>query len=49
MLGQARCLARAGQAPKAIEIYKKVVLLPQAEPTITNAAEVRLGELQAAP
>ena len=47
MLGQARCLARAGQTPKAVEIYKKIALLPQAEATITNAADVRLGELAA--
>lgn len=49
MLGQARSLGRAGQTAKAIEIYKKITLLPQAEASITNAADVRLGELQAAP
>jgi predicted negative regulator of RcsB-dependent stress response len=49
MLGQARCLARAGQTSKAVDVYKKIALLPQAEVTITNAANVRLGELQAAP
>jgi hypothetical protein len=49
MLGQARSLARAGQTAKAIEVYKKITLLPQAGASITNAADVRLGELQAAP
>ena len=49
MLGQARSLARAGQTAKAIEVYKKIGLLPQAEASITNAADVRIGELQAAP
>lgn len=49
MLAQARSLARAGQTAKAIDVYKKIDLLPQAEESIKNAADVRIGELQAAP
>lgn len=45
LLSQARSLARAGQSPKAIEVYKKVVALPAAEIPIKDAANMHLGEL----
>lgn len=49
MLAQARCLFRAGQNAKAVEIYKAVVALPGADVPIVDVANGRLGEIQAAP
>jgi tetratricopeptide (TPR) repeat protein len=47
MMAQARCLAKAGQAPKAIEVYKAVQKLPVVDLAILNAAGVAIGELTA--
>jgi tetratricopeptide (TPR) repeat protein len=47
MLGEARCYMRAGQTAKAVEVYTAVVNLPLAEQPIHDAANARLGELQA--
>lgn len=46
MLSEARALVRAGQTDKAIEIYKKVAALAEAEDPVRDAANARLGELQ---
>ena len=46
-LAQARCYLRAGQTQKALETYQEVVLLPQAEQSLVNAARGRIGEIQA--
>jgi hypothetical protein len=48
MLSQARCLARAGQTSKGIEVYRAILVLPMAEEAILNAAGVRLSELETA-
>jgi TolA-binding protein len=47
MLGQARSYLRAGQTDAAVKIYREIVRLPLAEQPIQDAANVRLGELQA--
>ncbi|MBI4365129.1 MAG: tetratricopeptide repeat protein [Candidatus Latescibacteria bacterium] len=47
MLAQARCFGRAGQTQKAIEVYKAIQRLPDAEQDLLNAAGVGLGEMQA--
>jgi len=46
MMAQARALLGAGQTAKAIEVYKAVSLLPDAEQGITDAAKEKIGELQ---
>jgi TolA-binding protein len=48
MLGQARSLLRAGQTPKAAEVYHAILNLPSVEQQILDAANVHLGELSAA-
>jgi tetratricopeptide (TPR) repeat protein len=47
MMGQARSLLKAGQTAKAIELYRAITLLPEAELPITEAAKERIGEVQA--
>jgi len=47
MLAQARSLLKAGQTPKATEVYRAVTALPSAEQQIMDAANVHLGELAA--
>jgi len=47
MLSQARSLLGAGQTAKAAETYNAITLIPGAEQAITDAAKVKLGELQA--
>jgi Tfp pilus assembly protein PilF len=49
MLSQARSLLRAGQNPKAIEVYKAVSVLPGLDVTMREMARMHLGELEAAP
>jgi outer membrane protein assembly factor BamD (BamD/ComL family) len=46
MMAQGRALLGAGQTAKAIEVYKAVSLLPDAEQGITDAAKEKIGELQ---
>jgi len=46
MMAEARALLGAGQTAKAIEVYKAVSLLPDAEQGITDAAREKIGELQ---
>jgi Flp pilus assembly protein TadD len=45
MLAEARCLAKAGQGPKAIAVYQSVQRLPVVDSDIWNAAGVGMGEL----
>ncbi len=45
MLAQARCLAKAGQSKKAVEVYQAVQRLPVVDSDIWNAAGVGMGEL----
>jgi tetratricopeptide (TPR) repeat protein len=45
LLSEARCLARAGQTKKAIDLYQKIAVLPDAEIPIHDAANEHLGEL----
>ena len=45
MLAEARCLAKAGQSPKAISVYQSVQRLPVVDADIWNAAGVGMGEL----
>jgi len=45
LLGAARCLAKAGQAQKAVAVYTQVQHLPVVDTDIWNAAGVGLGEL----
>jgi tetratricopeptide (TPR) repeat protein len=47
MIAQARCLAKAGQAQKAIAVYQAVQRLPIVDSDIWNAAGVGMGELSA--
>ena len=47
MLEQARCLAKAGQTQKAIEVYQAAQRLPVVDADIWNAAGVAIGELSA--
>jgi tetratricopeptide (TPR) repeat protein len=47
MHAQARSLVRASQVPKAVEVYTAIVRLPEAEQSLRDAAEAKLGELQA--
>lgn len=47
MLAQARCLGKAGQAQKAIDVYKEIQRLPFVDMSILNLAGVGLGELSA--
>ncbi|MGH7681338.1 MAG: tetratricopeptide repeat protein, partial [Candidatus Eiseniibacteriota bacterium] len=49
MLAQARCLLNSGQTAAAVEVYKTVSVMPGAEQSVTEAATVRLGEIQATP
>lgn len=49
MLSEARSLLRAGQSAKAIELYKQTAALGGAEIPIRDAANERLGELEAEP
>lgn len=46
LMAQARALLGAGQTAKAIEVYKSVSLLPDAEQGLTDAAKEKIGELQ---
>src|SRR5690349_6565582 len=48
LLAQARCYLGAGQNAKAIETYHAALALTLAEQPIHDAANARLGELQAA-
>jgi len=48
LLSEARCLLAAGQTAKGAEVLRAIIALPDAELPLTNAAKVRLGELQAA-
>jgi len=45
MLAEARCLAKAGQTPKAITVYQSVQRLPVVDSDIWNTAGVGMGEL----
>lgn len=45
LLAEARSLSRAGQNQKAIELYRKIAVLPGAEIPIKDAAAMHLGEL----
>lgn len=45
LLSEARSLARAGQTRKAVEVYQKILTLPEAEIPIRDAANMHLGEL----
>jgi pentatricopeptide repeat protein len=47
MLAEARCLAKAGQASKAIEVYKEIQRLPVVDQDLLNTAGVGQGELSA--
>jgi tetratricopeptide (TPR) repeat protein len=47
MIAQARCLAKAGQTPKAIEVYMAIQRLPVVDQSIINEAGVGMGELSA--
>ncbi|HZE18870.1 MAG TPA: tetratricopeptide repeat protein [Candidatus Angelobacter sp.] len=47
MLAEARCLGKAGQTQKAIEVYKEIQRLPVVERNTYNAAGVAMGELSA--
>ncbi len=47
MLAEARCLAKAGQSPKAIAVYKEIQRLPVVDQDILTTAGVGLGELSA--
>lgn len=47
MLSEARCLVRGGQNAKAVEVYQAIIALSGAEQQIGDAANVRLGEIQA--
>ena len=49
MLAQARCLLGSGQSAQAVDVYKAIAVLPGAEATVTEAATVRLAEIQATP
>lgn len=46
-LSQARCFLRSGQTDKALQAYQEVLALPQASQPVTDAARVRIGEIQA--
>jgi TolA-binding protein len=45
LLSEARSLARAGQAPKAVALYRSIAAMAGAEVPIRDAANVHLGEL----
>ena len=47
MIAQARCLGKAGQTQKAIEVYTAIQRLPVVDPSIINEAGVGQGELSA--
>ncbi len=47
LMAEARCLSKAGQTKKAIEVYKEVQRLPVVDVDILNAAGEGMGELQA--
>ena len=47
MLGQARCLAKAGQTQKAIAVYQAIQRLPVVDQNIISEAGVGMGELSA--
>ena len=49
MLAQARCLLGSGQSAQAVSVYKTVSTMPGAEASVTEAATVRLAEIQATP
>lgn len=49
MLAQARCLLGSGQPAQAVGVYKAVATMPGAEASVTEAATVRLAEIQATP
>lgn len=48
LLGQARCLLKAGQKERAIEIYRTIAALAAADQPIRDAANFHLGELAGA-
>jgi tetratricopeptide (TPR) repeat protein len=47
MIAQARCLGKAGQTQKAIEVYTAIQRLPVVDQSIINEAGVGQGELSA--
>jgi TolA-binding protein len=47
MLSQGRSLLRAGQSAKAVEVYQAILALARVEQPIADAAQERLGEIQA--
>ena len=47
MLAEARCLGKAGQTQKAIDVYTQIQRLPVVDTDIWNAAGLGLGELGA--
>jgi len=47
MIAQARCLLGSGQTAQAVEVLKTVSTMPGAEQAVTEAAAVRLSEIQA--
>jgi tetratricopeptide (TPR) repeat protein len=47
MLSEARCLGKAGQTQKAIDVYTQIQRLPVVDTDIWNAAGLGLGELGA--
>ncbi len=47
MLDQARCLAKAGQTQRAVQVYKQVQRLGVVDQALINAAGVGMGELSA--
>jgi len=47
MLQEARCLAKAGQSKKAVDVYTQVQRLPVVDSDIWSAAGVGIGELSA--
>jgi TolA-binding protein len=49
MFDQARCLLAAGQRAKASEVLKGILMLPNADLSVTQPARERLGELGATP
>jgi TolA-binding protein len=49
LMAQARCLVRAGQIPKALEIYRSVITLTAADASYREAARERASEYSAKP
>ncbi|TMQ53233.1 MAG: tetratricopeptide repeat protein [Candidatus Eisenbacteria bacterium] len=47
MLAEARCLGKAGQTQKAIEVYKEIQRLPVVDRGVYSEAGVGMGELSA--